>query len=77
LAQTVKGIRVDFEPNQELEKLLKNYARAVNLFLNIAYSNKIASLGRLNRFRREVKEKCGITGYASVMALRDALALTG
>jgi len=75
LAQTVKGIKVDFEPNQELEKLFRSYVKAINLFLNIAYSNNITSLGRLNQFRQKVKEKCGITGYASVMALRDALAI--
>ena len=75
MAQTVKGIKVDFEPNQELEKLFRSYVKAINLFLNIAYSNNITSLGRLNQFRQKVKEKCGITSYASVMALRDALAI--
>jgi putative transposase len=71
----LKGIRIDYEPNDEIVELIKQYAKAVQDFLNIAVEKGITSLGRINGYRQKVREKYGLGGATSVLAMKDALAI--
>ena len=71
----VKGIRIEYEPNDDAVKLLKRYTAMVQEFLDIAYENNITSIGKLNKYRKEVVKKHGLAGMNSVLAMKDALAI--
>jgi len=66
---------VNIEPNSELATLLREYRRAVQYFLDLCLNDGVLSLKGLNTHRREVLAKCRISGYTSVLAMRDALAI--
>jgi len=71
----VKGIRIEYEPNGDAVKLLKRYTAMVQEFLDIAYENNLTSIGKLNKYRKEVVQKHRLAGMNSVLAMKDALAI--
>lgn len=71
----VKGIKIEHEGNEEIKRLIESYTNAVSEFLSIAISGNITSLGKLNGYRQEIKKKYNISGYTSVLAIKDALAI--
>ena len=55
--------------------MLKRNSKAINLFIEKIFLEKAISLSRLNKFRSEICRKTKITGYASAVASRSALAI--
>lgn len=54
---------------------MKRYSKAVNLFLEKIFLERVSSLFGLNKFRKEIYTKTKTTGYNSVLAMRSALAI--
>jgi len=73
---SIKGIKFQFEVEQgNLDLLLKNYSKAVNLFLEKIFLEKAYNLSKLNKFRKEICLKTRLTGFCGVLALRSALGI--
>ena len=71
----LKGIKIEYEPNNEAIELIKQYSRAVQDFLDIAIEKNITSLAKMNDYRQEVRAKHDLSGAAAVLAMKDALAI--
>jgi len=55
--------------------LFKRNSKTINLFIEKIFLEKATSLSKLNKFRKEIYTKTKLTGFASVVALRSALAI--
>lgn len=74
--QSIKGVKFQFSIEEgNLELLLKRYSKAVNLFLEKIFLERVYSISLLNKFRKEICAKAKLTGYTSVLAMRSALAI--
>jgi len=73
---SIKGIKFQFSVKEgNLNLLLKRYSEAVNLFIEKIFLERTTSLSKLNKVRKEVYIKTKLTGYASILAMRSALAI--
>jgi len=73
--QTIKGIKFKFNQNPQLNKLLKDYRKAVNLFLFHCKITEKTSRKGVNEIRQKVRELTGLSGGNSVKSGNDALAI--
>ena len=71
----LKGIKIEYEPNEEAVELIKRYTKAVQDFLEVAVEKKITSLAKMNDYRQEVRDKHDLSGATAVLAMKDALAI--
>ena len=75
-AVQIKGIKFQFSVREgNLDLLLKRNSRAINFFIEKIFLEKAYSLSKLNKFRKEIYTKTKLTGFASVIAIRSALAI--
>jgi hypothetical protein len=49
----IKGIKIEYEPAEGIQRLISDYTQAVSEFLNIAFNDSITSIKKkkLNRYR--------------------------
>jgi len=71
----LKGVKIEYEPNEEAVELMKQYSRAVQDFLSIAVERNITSLAKMNDYRQKVRDKHNLSGATAVLAMKDALAI--
>lgn len=45
-----KGIKIEYEPNEDMQTLIDTYSQVVQEFLSISFNNEITSMGRLNEY---------------------------
>ncbi len=75
MAHVIKGIRIEFEGNERLLSLLRDYRKGVNLFLTSLKGTGKTSLKAVNSFRSSVRNKTGLSGANSVKCAQDALGI--
>jgi len=73
--KNIKGIKFQFSTEDNLDLLLKRNSKAINMFIEKIFLERVTSLSKLNKFRKEICVKTKLTSFATTVAMRSAIAI--